>query len=248
MIETKSGGYYLGGLVDESINKTYASSYIIERFSPETQEVIDEIFLEVVEKFDSIKKVFFRVGSKIALRKEYNPIISYLILDSNYSTSSKIEYDLDIYKAVTENDFVYIKKWLSRALEEGNRSLEKEEDPEIIYGLSKNIINNKDSLSWIVNYNGERIGHATVLVNQEDEVLSNRYTDIFDILIDHSDANIRRCATQKLVEILRYEFKDSIIMGNVVHEKSSNHAETVLKKLTENGWNFFYTLYEREKL
>ncbi|WP_159765592.1 hypothetical protein [Streptomyces sp. HM190] len=107
------------------------------------------------------------------------------------------------------------------------------------------VVDAPDRMSLIAEVDGEAVGHATVLVRQQDSVTGEEFAELVDTLVD--DPGVRRAAVAALVDAAVRATEGRPLCGHVVHPYepgAARGADTVLRALVAGDWSVDHCFWE----
>jgi hypothetical protein len=173
------------------------------------------------------------------------PVVSYLWRADRPATD---ESSGQVSRADADDDR-QVARWLTEALRGGYDDLAEPADPQVLAGAVEQLMGDPSRVSFVAPATGGVQGHATLLVDAEDELTGARYVELVDVLVEPGELQ-RTLRTLLTDAAVRYAADlGSPIVGNVSHGAAGTAAGQrsweVLAQLGRAGWQNWYTLWAR---
>ncbi|MFC0039937.1 hypothetical protein [Actinomadura rayongensis] len=225
-------------------------SCLVDYVSPElaaAPDAADVLVAWAKEAFPAAKMLLVRLTDEDASLLGFEDYLFYMML-TKPPTPHADETPIDVRPARPE-DLEFVGSFLVEAFDDGleMRLLPAEEDAGT--KQARTVLKDPDARSFVASCDGENIGHATLLVNQADQVTGQEFVELLDFLVERKHP-MRYPAESALVTHTWKYAQDlglPVLSHIVVREKTCHCAGVelmILDRLYTRGWEFSHK-YQR---
>jgi hypothetical protein len=244
VFELAAGQYVVAGPYEEPLRKQ--ECVLVEYASPElatASDFADRLVGWARESFPGAEKLIVRTTGLAEHLAGFDDYLYYMLLEAEPSTTEDCS-DITVRTAL-DQDRDLVAHWLVEAFDDALRMQSEEAAPGAAMAQAHAVLDSDESRSFVAVHDGEDIGHATLLVDQSDELTGMSYVEFLDVLVERTHPR-RRAAEAALVRAAWEAAKEDgkPLMGHIVVRDKSCHCSgyeyKILDRLHTGGWSYHH--------